>query len=290
MSEFLVESGFADRLRRRFGPEIADWVRAAPALAERLAAEWRLTLGTMFPHGSTSMTVGCVTEAGVGAVIKLSPQREVIAEQDRVLRAFRPGGRVPTVLRSAPEHGAMLLERLTGVPVCTPTATRLADLLSGLHGAVAEPREAVDNALRDAPPQFLERTEAALASEGVAGVVLPDDIARSRRLWERLARSQPETVLLHGDLHYGNLIDCGPDRGLVAIDPKSCVGEPCFDAVDWVMDGAAPVPRKLDELLPLTGFDGERLADWCRVAAPTLAVAAVNRGRDPGPLLRFARS
>lgn len=102
--------------------------------------------------------------------------------------------------------------------------------------------------------------------------------------------SQTETVLLHGDLHYDNLLDCGPDRGLVAIDPKSSIGEPCFDAIDWILDGTQPVSRKIDDLVALTGFDGERLADWCRVGAPVLAIAAITKGRDPGPLLRFSRS
>nr|WP_225882432.1 aminoglycoside phosphotransferase family protein [Streptomyces aureocirculatus] len=37
--------------------------------------------------------------------------------------------------------------------------------------------------------------------------------------------------LLHGDLHLGNVLD-GGQRGLMAIDPKACAGDPCFDAVD----------------------------------------------------------
>jgi streptomycin 6-kinase len=68
-------------------------------------------------------------------------------------------------------------------------------------------------------------------------------------------------VLLHGDLHLGNVLDGGPSRGLVAIDPKACLGDPCFDAVDYVVviasmvavahltyDGPEPA---IDELLAL---------------------------------------
>ncbi|GLY69076.1 hypothetical protein Atai01_56950 [Amycolatopsis taiwanensis] len=190
MPKFMIESGFADRLTRRFGLQIVDWVRAAPALAERLALEWRLTLNTMFRDGSTSLTVGCVTESGADAVLKLSPQLDVIAEQERVLRAFRLGGRVPRVFGSAPEHGAMLLERLPGGPATTPTAVQLAEVLSGLHGAVASPREVVDNELRDGVEHFLARTETKLGLDGIAGVVLLEDIARARRLRDRLV-SEP---------------------------------------------------------------------------------------------------
>ncbi|GAA1118331.1 hypothetical protein GCM10009579_66630 [Streptomyces javensis] len=30
----------------------------------------------------------------------------------------------------------------------------------------------------------------------------------------------------------------GPERSLMAIDPKACVADPCFDAVDYVVAGA----------------------------------------------------
>jgi hypothetical protein len=53
-----------------------------------------------------------------------------------------------------------------------------------------------------------------------------------------LLDTQTTTVLLHGDLHLGNALDGGPSRGLIAIDPKACVGDPCFDAV-WKRDGRA---------------------------------------------------
>ncbi|OUC96640.1 hypothetical protein CA984_14275 [Streptosporangium minutum] len=45
--------------------------------------------------------------------------------------------------------------------------------------------------------------------------------------------------LVHGDLHPGNVLDGGP-RGLVVIDPRPCVGDPAFDAVDWVLGTGAP--------------------------------------------------
>lgn len=182
MPTFVIEPGFADRLTRRFGPHITDWVQAAPTLAERLAQRWRLTLNTMFPDGSTSLTVGCSTEFGADAVLKLCPQLDVITEQDRVLRAFQPGGRVPRVLRSAPEHGAMLLERLPGERATTPTAVQLAEVLSGLHGAVAFPSAVLDKELRDGVEHFLARAEAKLGLDGIVGVVFPGDIARARGL------------------------------------------------------------------------------------------------------------
>src|SRR5262249_17365982 len=42
-----------------------------------------------------------------------------------------------------------------------------------------------------------------------------------------LADQRP-VVVLHGDMHHGNILDFGP-RGWLAIDPKGLVGERSFD-------------------------------------------------------------
>ena len=95
--------------------------------------------------------------------------------------------------------------------------------------------------------------------------------------------------MLHGDLHYSNMLDGGA-RGLVAIDPKGTLGERAFDAVDFVLDGSEPVERRLARVVAATGLDADRLAGWCRVAAPTIAVSLARRGLDPGDVLRFGRA
>lgn len=68
-------------------------------------------------------------------------------------------------------------------------------------------------------------------------------------------------MLLHGDLHLGNVLDGGPARGLVAIDPRACVGDPCFDAVDYALDGAGHdgVGNRCAALAPVAGLDPGRL-------------------------------
>jgi streptomycin 6-kinase len=48
----------------------------------------------------------------------------------------------------------------------------------------------------------------------------------------RLAAEPSARVLLHGDLTPANILDGGVARGLVAIDPAPCVGDPAFDGVD----------------------------------------------------------
>jgi len=57
-------------------------------------------------------------------------------------------------------------------------------------------------------------------------------LARGRELARELAAAGGVSVLLHGDLHPGNVPDGGTARGLVAIDPRPCLGDVASKAVD----------------------------------------------------------
>ena len=95
------------------------------------------------------------------------------------------------------------------------------------------------------------------------------DLGDSPALRDELILTQPREVLLHGDLHLGNVID-GEERGLVAVDPICCVGDPCFDAIDFALEGTTreEILRRRDELAKAYDLDRERLDAWCRVTAP----------------------
>jgi streptomycin 6-kinase len=111
---------------------------------------------------------------------------------------------------------------------------------------------------------------------------------------ETLLDTPVRLVLLHGDLHLGNVLDGGPSRGLVAIDPKACIGDPCFDAVDYVVAGAGHegVEARCRRVATACGLDGDRLYAWSRVIAPMFAIAYLTHG-GPAPaideLLALAR-
>jgi streptomycin 6-kinase len=104
---------------------------------------------------------------------------------------------------------------------------------------------------------------------------------RGHELARQLVADAGVPVLLHGDLHPGNVLDGGAARGLVAIDPRPCVGEAAVDAVDWVFwgvdDPRAWEPRSRD-LARALGLDHERLWAWCAAFAAMLAASKVARG------------
>ena len=56
------------------------------------------------------MAIRCTRSDGSAAVLKLSPDLPVVAEQVTTLRLFGAGGRVPAVLAADLAAGAVLLE------------------------------------------------------------------------------------------------------------------------------------------------------------------------------------
>jgi streptomycin 6-kinase len=82
---------------------------------------------------------------------------------------------------------------------------------------------------------------------------------------DQLVRTAARQTLLHGDLDERNLLVCG-QRGLCAIDPLPCVGDPAYDAGYWVHGNRRSGRRaRLDAIVAATGFDRERVRDWAAV-------------------------
>jgi len=64
-----------------------------------------------------------------------------------------------------------------------------------------------------------------------------EDLPAERALARRLLDSSPPPVVLHGDLHPGNVLRSGVHWR--AIDPKGLWGDPAFDAAMWLRNGCA---------------------------------------------------
>lgn len=184
--------------------------------------------------------------------------------------------------------GALLLE---AIPSETPLSERraavelddIANLIGGLHRGgspvVAEGAVSLAARVEFIFEHWVERHDR--RGEVVTRAVPVDRLRRGHELARGLAADAGVPVLLHGDLHPGNVLDGGEGRGLVAIDPRPCVGDAAFDVVDWVFwavdDPGAWEPRSRALALAL-GLDRERLWAWRAALAATLAAAEAARG------------
>jgi streptomycin 6-kinase len=95
-----------------------------------------------------------------------------------------------------------------------------------------------------------------------------------------------DNVILHGDIHYENILDSGI-RGWVAIDPKGLTGERGFDFANIFCNPdskTATSPVRLSRQVKLVakeaGLDSKRLLNWIIAWAGLSAAFMLEDGED----------
>jgi streptomycin 6-kinase len=276
------------RLLARFGARVEPWWDQLPGAIAELSERWELVVGDAVGRGNTSLVVRCRRADGRHAMLKLTPDAVLGGEEASALRRWESSGRVPLVWGYDPALGALLLEAIPGeTPLSErPTAVELgevADLIGELHRS-GVPVAGEDWATLAERVEFLfehwvERH--GRRGEVVTRTVPVERLRRGHELARALAADAGKPVLLHGDLHPSNVLDGGTMRGLVAIDPRPCVGDAAVDAVDWVfwaVDDSGLWERRSRDLAVALGLDHERLWAWCAAFAAMLAASRAAQG------------
>lgn len=288
-----VDAGARRRLTARFGAAVEAWCDALPDVLVELAARWRFELGGQIPRGTMSAVYRCRLADGRAAVLKASPDRRRLADEAGALRGWR-SRHSPVVHAFDEQRGVLLLEAVEpGTPLVVaaahPSAEEVGALLAALHVAAAGPYPTVG---RRVDHLFDSSTTLYDRDPGLAAAVPPELHERGRQLAASLAHDAGPAVLLHGDLTPGNILDGGARRGLVAIDPAPCLGDPAFDAVDLILWRSADVPAiedRVRRLASVAGLDGGRLLAWAAAFAAMNALEIAARGdRPPSALLDLA--
>ncbi|MGZ4534370.1 MAG: aminoglycoside phosphotransferase family protein [Nocardioidaceae bacterium] len=285
------------RLGRRFGAAVESWLDDLQPVLADLAGRWQIDFESLIQRGSVSVVIRCRTGDGRRAVLKVSPERGRIVDEAAALARWRTV-HVPAVLAVDEGVGALLIEAVApGTTLAEsrayPSLESLGALITSLHAEV-DP----DPSYRPVAERIAYLYESGLKNyqrrPDLAALISPDLYERGRELALRLAAEAPATVLLHGDLTPGNVLDGGEARGLVAIDPAPCLGDPAFDAIDLVLWRAEDVETRAKQLAPLIGVDAARLFRWCAAFAAMTALETAEAS-DKSPervdfLVAFARA
>src|SRR5207248_2071267 len=200
-----------------------------PDLVARLTAKWSLEVREARP-GNTGRTLLCTGPGGDLRVLKLTPDPEVARLEFAGLSAWAGCSRVVQVLDADLDANAILLEGLvpgTQLDGDVPWA-QIGELLDQLHAA--EPRGKFGR-LADGIEFIYDLSERRRRESPAAEHMRAEVLVKGRERALALAGSGPVT-LIHGDLHPANVLDAGPGRGAVAIDPRPGLGDPSLDAVD----------------------------------------------------------
>jgi streptomycin 6-kinase len=226
------------RLRARFGESADRWWATLPSLLGELSDRWALRIDASVRRGNTSLVLRCGRADGSPAMLKLTPEPTLTAAENAALSAWASSGRVPAVWGCDVTLGALLLQ---AIPTEQPLSERAApagcseivQLIAALHRADISEIETRIVSVAERVEFIFEHWTSRYRATKTLDVVSLTLLNRGQQLARELAADDRESVLLHGDLHPGNVLDGGP-RGLVAIDPRPSTGDPAFDVVDWV--------------------------------------------------------
>lgn len=112
-------------------------------------------------------------------------------------------------------------------------------------------------------------------------------LSRAAPIARELLATPRDVVVLHGDVHHGNVLDF-ESRGWLAIDPKGLIGERGFDFVNLFRNPdleTATLPgafeRRLALVCELAGLDRARLLKWIVAFTGLSAVWVLNDGDVP---------
>jgi streptomycin 6-kinase len=256
---------------------IADDSRAR---TETLIRKWGIAVEAIRETETSILAFGVRRRRAV--VLKVARQGDELRSGE-VLAAFRGNG-AARVYELA--DGAALLERaIPGTPLEGLVIDGRDEEATGILADLIE-RMAGGSPPVDCPTaQDWGKAFDRYAASGDERV--PRDLVESAsRCYARLAISQRQTRLLHGDLHHGNVLS-DSRRGWLAIDPKGVIGEIEFE-IGAVLRNPVERPdlfvsektieNRCGVLVRRLSLDRERLLQWAFAQAVLSAVWSVEDG------------
>jgi streptomycin 6-kinase len=247
-------------------------------------ARWTLT-----PDGEAFSSPNAwllpVTQGDVRAMLKISDAPEEIAGA-RTMQWWGGQGAARVL---ALEGEALLLERLTGPRSLSAMArgadddaatAAICDVLARLH---------VPRATR--PPDTLVPLEDWLRELAPAAASIGGPYALAAEAAAELFASSEPPVVLHGDMHHGNVLDS--ERGWLAIDPKGLIGDRGYDYANlfcypWdCAEAPSRFGRRARIVSVLANLPLPRLLNWVIAYTGVTAACALVDAKNPSRPLQI---
>jgi streptomycin 6-kinase len=254
--------------RHAAGGPAATWLEGLPALREDLLGRWHLSPDGPALAGHTAIVLPVQDADGVRRALKAGLPEPDNAGEIRTLQLW--GGRhAVRLVRADPGRHALLLEWLDGPLADQPDAGEATRIVAGLYRHLHRPAAPQLPDLHRSVNRWLDDL-AALGGAGSGRLPAPPRLVEQAIIAGRRLAAQPGGHVLHGDLHDLNVMRRA--GSWVAIDPKGCNGDPCYEPAPllWNRWAALAVSANLGEALrerfytivDTAGLDVRRSRDW----------------------------
>ena len=247
------------------------WIEELPALIRSFEREWSIVVGRPYEDGTEAFVAEAILDDGTPAVLKLiMPRHTQAATQEITVLRLTDGVGCVALFRADEKRGALLLERLgrsmheLALPIATrheilvDTAQRVwrpapgcglptgADKGRGLMGYIAETWERLDR------PCSERAVDHAIA-------------CAQRRA---AAHDDERAVLVHGDVHEWNALECY--GGFKLVDPDGLLIEAEYDMgilmredpLDLLQSAGGDPRSRSRWLAKRTGLDEIAIWEW----------------------------
>jgi streptomycin 6-kinase len=241
------------------GAEGAAWLRRLPSMVQDCVDQWSLALDAPFSDVNLNYVAPGTRRNGVPIVLKLCYPGLEFATEAQALAFFAGMGAVQ-LLAVDDSRSALLLERLRpGTSLaCVPDDERATHIAAVVMRRLWRPAPS-----RHSFPSFADWV-AHMAQVGPNlvtsyGAFSAAWIVRALDIYRELAGPPSAWVLLHGDLHHGNIL-AGERESWLAIDPKGVLGEPVCETGPLLLN-ALPADRQRASIRPILERRTAQLAE-----------------------------
>jgi streptomycin 6-kinase len=238
---FTVSEVFRQRIVSTWGERGREWLDRLPTLISRCTERWRLSVQSRVPVLSYSFGAYVVTADGEEAILKIGVPNSELWTEIEALRLFQ-GGPIVDLIEADRRLGALLLRRVVpGIPLSTVEGDEEATEIAAHLICELPVPEPSDHAFPTIDHWALAFDGLRARFDGKTGPLPGRMVQKAEWLLRDLQASRPGRMLLHGDLHHGNILSGGEGRW-VAIDPKGVIGDPAYEAARLQHN---PIPRFL---------------------------------------------
>jgi streptomycin 6-kinase len=252
------------------------------AALRRQLEQWKLRIDGDAIGRRGSIVQPVRTADGARAVLKIGGPDEESEHEHLVLRRWAGEGAV-RLLSADPPHRALLLERLNSATLHTMPDIDACDIVGGLYRRLHVPAMPRLRSVATELEGWTRELESLPRSAPIPHRLVEQAIGLGRDL-----STEPATVVLHGNLHYGTVLAADREAWL-AIAPTPRNGDPHYELApmlwhrwsDVAGDVRETVLRRFFRLLDASGLDEERARGWAVVRVVREAV------RDPANLTTY---
>ncbi|MDQ8040078.1 MAG: aminoglycoside phosphotransferase family protein [Rickettsiella sp.] len=235
------------------------WLDNLPNLLPHYAKKWQLTIKDSFNNASVVIEV--ILDNGHSAILKCGVPSKEFMNEVAALQHFNGKGAVKLFDAEA-SAGVMLLEKLVPGTLLEEFSNETRNVINSVELIKKLHRPYEETGLFPTLADWFQGFQCLYQYfQGGTGPFPKSLIERTNAISQELLMSMGPTVLLHGDLHYANIL-LSDQQGWLAIDPKGVIGEreyeiPFPSLKDKINE--KHIKYQLDQFIEISGFDRSRV-------------------------------